>query len=38
MGRHGANPGEQVELQVFVVDVDLWVEVTADSLEGTLEA
>src|SRR5213593_783509 len=37
MGRHGANLGEQLEVQVFVVDVDLWVEVTADSLEGTLD-
>jgi dihydroneopterin aldolase len=36
-GRHGANPGEQLEPQEFVVDVDLWVEVTADSLDGTLD-
>jgi dihydroneopterin aldolase len=36
-GRHGANPGEQLEQQEFVVDVDVWVEVTADSLEGTLD-
>lgn len=34
-GRHGANPGEQLEAQEFVVDVEVWVEVTADSLEGT---
>ena len=37
MGRHGANPGEQLEPQEFVVDVELWVEVTADSLEGTMD-
>lgn len=36
-GRHGANPGEQLEPQPFVVDVEVWVEVTADSLEGTLD-
>ena len=36
-GRHGANPGEQLEAQEFVADVDVWVEVTKDSLEGTLD-
>jgi dihydroneopterin aldolase len=36
-GRHGANPGEQLEPQEFAVDVEVWVEVTADSLEGTLD-
>jgi 7,8-dihydroneopterin aldolase/epimerase/oxygenase len=36
-GRHGANPGEQLEPQEFVVDVAIWVEVTSDSLEGTLD-
>jgi dihydroneopterin aldolase len=36
-GRHGANPGERLEAQEFVVDVEVWVEVTADSLEGTLD-
>ena len=37
VGRHGANPGEQLEPQPFVVDVELWVEVTSDSLEGTID-
>jgi dihydroneopterin aldolase len=37
VGRHGANPGEQLEPQEFVVDVEVWVEVAADSLEGTLD-
>ena len=37
LGRHGANPGEQLEPQEFVVDVEIWVEVTSDSLEGTLD-
>ena len=37
MGRHGANPGEQLEPQEFVADVELWVEVTADSLDGTMD-
>jgi dihydroneopterin aldolase len=37
LGRHGANPGEHLEPQEFVVDVELWVEVTSDSLEGTLD-
>jgi dihydroneopterin aldolase len=36
-GRHGANPGEQLEPQEFVVDVEIWVEVTSDTLEGTLD-
>lgn len=37
MGRHGADPGEQLEAQEFVADVEVWVEVTRDSLEGTLD-
>src|SRR5919109_565734 len=37
MGRHGANPGEQLEPQEFVVDVDVWVEVSADSFDGTMD-
>lgn len=37
MGRHGANPGEQLEPQEFVVDVEVWVEVTGDTLKGTLD-
>jgi dihydroneopterin aldolase len=36
-GRHGANPGEQLEAQEFVVDVEVWVEVQSDHLEGTLD-
>jgi dihydroneopterin aldolase len=36
-GRHGANPGEQLEPQEFVVDVAIWVEVTSDTLAGTLD-
>jgi dihydroneopterin aldolase len=37
VGRHGANPGEQLDPQEFLVDVEVWVEVTADSIEGTLD-
>jgi 7,8-dihydroneopterin aldolase/epimerase/oxygenase len=37
LGRHGANPGERLEAQEFLVDVDVWVTTTADSLEGTLD-
>jgi dihydroneopterin aldolase len=37
MGRHGANPGEQLEPQEFVADVEVWVEVTEDTLQGTLD-
>jgi dihydroneopterin aldolase len=36
-GRHGANPGEQLLAQEFVVDVEVWVEVEQDSLDGTLD-
>jgi dihydroneopterin aldolase len=36
-GRHGANPGEQLAVQEFVVDVEVWVAVEADALEGTLD-
>ena len=36
-GRHGANPGEQLQPQDFLVDVEVWVEVEQDSLEGTLD-
>lgn len=36
-GRHGANPGEQLQAQEFVVDVEVWVEVERDSLAGTLD-
>jgi dihydroneopterin aldolase len=37
LGRHGANPGERAEAQEFVVDLDVWVTTTADSLEGTVD-
>jgi dihydroneopterin aldolase len=36
-GRHGANPGEQLEPQEFVADVEVWVEIDRDALEGTLD-
>jgi 7,8-dihydroneopterin aldolase/epimerase/oxygenase len=36
-GRHGANPGEQLTAQEFLVDVEVWVEVETDALEGTLD-
>jgi dihydroneopterin aldolase len=36
-GRHGANPGEQLMAQEFVVDVEVWVEVEEDSLAATLD-
>jgi dihydroneopterin aldolase len=36
-GRHGANPGEQLHPQDFLIDVEVWVEVEKDSLEGTLD-
>jgi dihydroneopterin aldolase len=37
LGRHGASPGERLEAQEFLVDVDVWVITTADSLEGTVD-
>ena len=36
-GRHGANPGEQLIAQEFVVDVEVWVDVGEDSLAATLD-
>jgi dihydroneopterin aldolase len=36
-GRHGANPGERADAQEFVVDVDVWVMTSTDSLEGTFD-
>jgi dihydroneopterin aldolase len=36
-GRHGANPGEQLEPQEYVVDLQVWVEVDFDSLEVTAD-
>lgn len=37
MGRHGANTGERLGPQEFVVDAQVWLEVTGDSLEETLD-
>src|SRR5215475_9243847 len=36
-GRHGANPGEQLEAQEFVVDLDLSVEVHGDDVDSTTD-
>jgi dihydroneopterin aldolase len=36
-GRHGANPGEQLEPQEYVVDLQVWVEVDFDSLDVTAD-
>ena len=36
-GRHGASPGERLEPQEFVVDLDVTVEVLGDSLAGTAD-
>jgi 7,8-dihydroneopterin aldolase/epimerase/oxygenase len=36
-GRHGADPGERLMDQEFVVDVAVWVEVEEDSLVSTLD-
>jgi dihydroneopterin aldolase/2-amino-4-hydroxy-6-hydroxymethyldihydropteridine diphosphokinase len=36
-GRHGANPGEQLEAQEFVVDLDLSVEQHGDDLDSTTD-
>jgi dihydroneopterin aldolase len=36
-GRHGANPGERLEAQEFVVDLDVLVDVDRDSLDETLD-
>ncbi len=36
-GRHGARPGEKGELQPFVVDLDLTVEVDQDGIEATAD-
>jgi dihydroneopterin aldolase len=37
MGRHGANPGEQLEAQEFVVDLDLSIEVHGDDIDSTTD-
>ena len=36
-GRHGANPGEQEQPQEFRVDLEVEVEVGADSLSATVD-
>ena len=36
-GRHGASPGERLEPQEFVVDLDVTVDVAGDSLETTVD-
>jgi dihydroneopterin aldolase/2-amino-4-hydroxy-6-hydroxymethyldihydropteridine diphosphokinase len=36
-GRHGARPGEKTESQPFVVDLDLDVDVAADSIDATAD-
>jgi hypothetical protein len=36
-GRHRAIAGERLEPQELVADVEVWIEVTADSLGGTLD-
>jgi dihydroneopterin aldolase len=36
-GRHGARPGEKDEPQPFVVDLDLEVEASRDSIEATAD-
>lgn len=36
-GRHGANPGEAEDAQEFVVDLDVTVEVSGDSLDATAD-
>ena len=36
-GRHGANPGEQLEAQEFVIDLVVTLDVGADSLDDTVD-
>lgn len=36
-GRHGASPGEPDEPQPFVVDLDVFVDVEGDSIDGTAD-
>lgn len=36
-GRHGARPGEKDAPQLFVIDLDLEVEVAADNIEATAD-
>jgi dihydroneopterin aldolase len=35
-GRHGVNPGERLEAQPFVVDLDVLLEVERDDIDSTL--
>jgi 7,8-dihydroneopterin aldolase/epimerase/oxygenase len=37
LGNHGANDGERDEPQEFALDIDLSVEVAADSLDRTVD-
>jgi dihydroneopterin aldolase len=36
-GHHGARPGEKDEPQPFVIDLDLEVEVSSDTIEATAD-
>ena len=36
-GRHGASPGEQLEVQEFTVDLEILLDYDADALEDTLD-
>jgi dihydroneopterin aldolase len=36
-GRHGANPGEQLEAQEFIVDLEIWIRAGEDLLEDTVD-
>jgi dihydroneopterin aldolase len=36
-GRHGANPGERDEPQEFTVDLEVEVDVAADTLDATVD-
>jgi dihydroneopterin aldolase len=36
-GRHGADPGERLEAQEFMVDLDVLVTVRDDSLDATVD-
>ena len=36
-GRHGANPGERLEVQPFVVDLDVLLEVEQDAMDATID-
>jgi len=36
-GRHGANPGERLQAQEFVVDLSVWVRTGEERLEETVD-